>query len=77
MAKNGWSRVFDDPIQLPDGQELKTLRDAGQYIASLPKRQHNSTEWQAAVEALMLIVEHGGPTMLARIGMMKALNRKR
>ena len=28
-----------------------------------------------AIEALMLIVELGGPTMFARIGVMRALNR--
>jgi hypothetical protein len=34
-------------------------------------------EWQTAVEALMLVVERGGPTMFARIGVMRALNRHR
>jgi hypothetical protein len=32
-------------------------------------------EWQAAIEALMLVVQHGGPTMFARFGVMRALNR--
>jgi len=32
-------------------------------------------EWQTAMEALILIATHGGPTMWARIGVMKALNR--
>ena len=32
-------------------------------------------EWQAAVEALLLVVELNGPTMMARIGMLRALNR--
>ena len=27
------------------------------------------------MEALLLVVEHGGPTMFARIGIMRALNR--
>ena len=31
--------------------------------------------WQAAMEALLLVAEHDGPTMFARIGIMKALNR--
>jgi hypothetical protein len=34
-------------------------------------------EWQAAIEALMLVADLGGPTMFARIGMMRALNRHR
>jgi hypothetical protein len=33
-------------------------------------------EWQAAVEALLLVVTLGGPTMFARIGIMRALNRR-
>ena len=32
------SGKFDDPIPLPDGGQLVTLRDAGNYIAALPKR---------------------------------------
>jgi hypothetical protein len=32
-------------------------------------------EWQAAIEALMLVADLGGPTMFARIGVMRALNR--
>jgi hypothetical protein len=32
--------------------------------------------WQAAMEALILVAEKGGPTMFARIGIMRALNRR-
>ena len=32
-------------------------------------------EWQAAVEAMLLVVELNGSTMVARIGVMRALNR--
>jgi hypothetical protein len=31
--------------------------------------------WQAAVQALLLVAERDGPTMFARIGVMRALNR--
>jgi hypothetical protein len=27
-----WSRPFEDPIILPDGRKLSTLRDADDYI---------------------------------------------
>jgi len=54
---------------------MVTLRDAGDHITSLPKAGQNLDEWQAAVEALLLIVELDGPTMMARIGMLRALNR--
>ena len=75
MSKRaGWGREFDDPIELPDGGELVTLKDAGNYITKLPKAEHEAPEWQAAMEALILVAERGGPTMLPRIGMMRALN---
>ena len=73
LEKKGWSRPFDDPIALPNGRKLLTLRDAATYITRLPKREHDAPAWRAAIEALMLVAEHGGPTMMARIGMMRAL----
>ena len=45
------------------------------YITKLPKAEHSAPEWQAAMEALILVAENNGPTMLARIGVMRALNR--
>jgi cob(I)alamin adenosyltransferase len=41
----------------------------------LRKAEQNLEAWQTAVEALLLVVELGRPTMMARIGMMRALNR--
>ena len=38
-----------------------TLEDAGTYITKLPKAEHAAPEWQAAMEALILVVTHGGP----------------
>jgi len=52
-----------------------TLRDAADYIMKLPKAEQDLDEWQAAVEALLLVVELSGPTMMVRIGMLRALNR--
>jgi hypothetical protein len=51
-----------------------SLRDAALYITKLPKAEHDAKEWQAAMEALLLVAESGGPTMFARIGVMRALN---
>jgi hypothetical protein len=70
-----WSRKFEEPIPLPDGRMLVTLRDAATYITALPKMEAVLPEWQAAIEALMLVVEHNGPTMFARIGVLRPLNR--
>jgi hypothetical protein len=33
----GWTRPFEDPIDLPGGRQLVTLEDAGNYITKLPK----------------------------------------
>ena len=59
----------------PGGRRLVTLEDAAKYIQKLPKDEQQLAEWQAAVEAMLLVVEHNGPTMMARIGVMRALNR--
>jgi hypothetical protein len=74
VISKGWAREFDDPIPLPRGRQLVTLQDAGNYITKLPKAEHAAAEWQAAMQALILVAESGGPTMLARIGIMRALN---
>jgi hypothetical protein len=66
---------FEDPIPLPRGRRLVTLQDAGNYITRLPKAEHETQEWQAAMEALILVATSGGPTMFARIGVIRALNR--
>jgi hypothetical protein len=50
----GWARKFDEPVPLPNGCTLATLRDAALYITKLPKAEHDAAEWQAAMEALHL-----------------------
>jgi len=70
-----WNQQFFDPIELPSGRKLITLRDAALYITKLPKAEHDADEWQAAMEALILVATLGCPTMFARIGVMQALNR--
>jgi hypothetical protein len=67
----------DEPIPLPKGKPLVALRDAALYITKLPKAEHDTKEWQAAMEALLLVAEHGGPTMFARIGVMRAVEPAR
>jgi hypothetical protein len=37
-------------------------RDAAQYITKLPEAEHDAKEWQAAMEALLRVAEHDGPT---------------
>jgi hypothetical protein len=47
---------------LPNGKKLVTLRDAAEYITQLPKTEHDADEWQAAMDALLLVVKHDGPS---------------
>jgi hypothetical protein len=49
---------------LPRGRQLVTLEDAGTFITKLPRAEHEAAEWQAAMDALILVA------MLARIGIM-------
>jgi hypothetical protein len=70
-----WARPFDDPVLLPGGRKLVTLRDAADNIMKLPKAEQDLDEWQAAVEALMMAAEGRGPVMHSRLGVLRALNR--
>jgi hypothetical protein len=40
----------------------------------LPKREHDTSAWRAAIEALILVAEHGGDTM-PRIAMVRPAER--
>ncbi len=71
VANRGWKRPFDDPIPLPRGRQLVTLQDAGKYSTKLPKREHEAAEWQAAMEALILVATFGRPG----IGPFQAISR--
>ena len=57
------------------GRQFITLEDAGTYIAKFPKAEHSAPEWQDAMEALILVATRCSPTMLARIGVVRALHR--
>jgi hypothetical protein len=68
-----WSTRFPDPINTPDGTRLLTLRDAGDYISSLPAKEHLEPAWQTATRCLIQAADNGGPIEFARLGMMQAL----
>ena len=70
-----WARPFDDPVLLPGGRELLTLRDAADYIMKLPKADQDLEEWQTAIGCLIGAAEGRDFLMHARIGVLRALNR--
>jgi hypothetical protein len=49
-----WSARFTDPIVLPYGRRLNTLRNAASYITALPKTEADAAEWQPAMETLLV-----------------------
>ena len=65
MTERGWKRRFDVPIPLSRGRHFVTLEEAGTYVTKLPKAEHDAVEWQAAMEALILIADLGGRTIFA------------
>lgn len=62
-----WSRRFDEPIELPDGTTLRTLRDAIQYLAkTVPKAERNHPAVLVASDHLTRSAEQGYPLFFAR-----------
>jgi hypothetical protein len=72
-----WSARFDDPIPLPRGRQLLTLRDAAGYLTKLPKAEQQLEHWQTAAACLIGAAEGRDFLMHARIGMLRALNHGR
>jgi hypothetical protein len=64
-----WDRAFDDPVP-----GCATLRDAAEFVLRLPKAEQARPHWQTAAEAVIMAAEDRGPTMHARIGMLRAMN---
>ncbi|HEY2246698.1 MAG TPA: hypothetical protein VGH70_04580 [Bradyrhizobium sp.] len=71
-----WTRRFDTPIDAA-GRTLATLRDAGDYILTLPKATRALPHWQLAAQLLLAAAEQGGIVMMADIAMRQALARDR
>jgi hypothetical protein len=71
----GWKWPFDNPIPLARGRQLVTLEDAGAYITKLPKTVHMAPGVAGCDGSVNPGGDVGGPTMFARIGVMRGLNR--
>ena len=71
-----WSLRFAEPIVLPDGAKLATLREAVAHLSKvIPKSDHAMPSVATAAELLTLAAEHRGPVEFARIATLQALNR--
>ena len=72
-----WFEEFETPIPPPDGGELVTRRGVGDFVAELPKHEHDKMEWQLAVMELMRAATRDlAWRFFARIAIMKALYGK-
>jgi hypothetical protein len=72
-----WSRAFEDPITLPDGMVLRTLQDAADYMMKLSEEEQKADHWLLAGEMVIAAAGGRGILMLARIGMLSAINHGR
>ena len=70
-----WSTPFDDPIDLPDGRKLITLKDAATYITELPEDERQRQEWQKAARSLIGAAEHQDLIIQAHIDVLRAIPR--
>ena len=70
-----WSRRFNAPIKTPDGKTLRTLKDAANYVLSLPPDIQKEPHWQSAAECLRNAAEREIAWMwFARPALMRALH---
>jgi hypothetical protein len=71
---------YVEPSQFADpdvaARKLVEIANAVETVQDgrLPKAEHESPQWQAATEALIMAAEGRGPLMHARIGVMRALH---
>jgi hypothetical protein len=71
-----WSRRFDEPINLPDGRKLRTLKEAIAFLAKeIPKSEHTMPKVQAAARMVTEAAENNGPMIFARLGVLQAIYR--
>jgi hypothetical protein len=69
-----WDRRFINPINLPDGRKLVTLKDAAEYVSALPFAVQTELLWQHAAESLKNAAERKKTWMTAaRRAMTRAL----
>ena len=71
-----WDSRFTEPIVLPDGVKLASLRQAIAHLGkTIPRAEHDMRAVLTAAEVLTYAAEQGGPIELARIATLQAINR--
>lgn len=71
-----WESRFAEPIELPGGVKLVSLRQAIAYLAkTVPKAERKAPAVLNAAEMITAAAEHRGPIEFARIATLQAINR--
>jgi hypothetical protein len=71
-----WDSRFAEPIDLPGGARLASLREAIVHlIKTVPSSERSTPVILTAAELITSAAERGGPIAFARIATLRALNR--
>jgi hypothetical protein len=71
-----WDSRFTEPIVLPDGIRLASLRETiAHLVKTIPAAERRMPVVLAAAERLTEAAEHGGRVEFARTATLQALNR--
>ena len=77
-AEGGWQRKFDDPIILPNGTRLETLREAIAYLVkAVPASERGMPAVTTAAEMLTYAAEKPDVAWMifARMATLQAIHR--
>jgi hypothetical protein len=71
-----WDSRFAEPIELPDGVRLASLREAIVHLVNtVPSSERGTPVVLTAAELITSAAERGGPVEFARIATLRAINR--
>jgi hypothetical protein len=71
-----WDSRFPEPIELPDGVKLASLREAIVHLVNtVPSSERGIPVILTPAELITSAAEHGGPIEFARIATLRAFNR--
>ena len=71
-----WDSRFAEPIELPGGVKLASLREAIVHlVTTVPSSERGAPVILTAAELITSAAERGGPIEFARIATLRALNR--
>jgi hypothetical protein len=71
-----WDSRFAEPIELPSGVRLASLRDAIVHLVNtIPSSERALPVVLTAAELITSAAERGGPIEFARIATLRAVNR--